>query len=251
MLQSPNYIHFRIQWQVLGPDSPGQCFDRQKFQSLMNSLNSGDHPIDFDDFSYRATRCEMAKVRETRPGGGTAFTKLVYANDLFTLTEEWAEISTDDFAKEFVRVLGGWFEVFPETLIVAQRCTLRALVQPSNYADSREFVGDRVLGFVRTMQPQLKKKAFKVGFNVTCTDKVTDHQLVIDAMVNSWRDNKTVWLQVQGGCPMAKPINAASETSVPERIFDSCRKFLEDDIVGFLNLFDQPDEKEEERGGKK
>ncbi len=239
MLQSPTYIHFRSQWQLLGPDSPGQPFERRSFQDLMNALNEQPEPIDFDDFSYRPDRCEMGKIRGTRPkGGGAEFTKLIYLNDQLTLVEEWADITADEFRQKFVKVLTNWFRFFPNTVIIAQNCCLRALVQPMNFPDSRQFLGDQVLKIGEPIQSTFETMPFKVGFTVTVLRPIQNYQLVIDTTINSWRDNRSVWVQVNGSSPIAPPINATNpETAkVP---FEHCKNFLETEAIRFLNEFDK------------
>jgi hypothetical protein len=240
MLQSPNYIHFRSQWQLLGPGAPGQTFEKKYFQDLMNALNQPPEAVEFDDFSYRPERCEMGKVRGGRPNqqGGTAFTKLVYMNDQLTFVEEWADITADEFKQRFVKVLTGWFRFFPGTAIIAQNCCLRALLQPVNYPDSRQFIGDHVLQIGQSIQKTFATMPFKVGFNVTVIRPFGNHQLVIDTSINSWRDNRSVWLQVTGSSPLAPPINAANPQSAAEP-FEHCKSFLEAEAVGFLNEFDK------------
>jgi hypothetical protein len=238
MIQSPNYIHFRCKWQLLGPDSPRQSFERRTFQDLMNALNDPPDPIDFDDFSFRPGRCEMGKFRGNRPEGGAGFRKLIYGNDQLTLVEEWADISADDFQRTFVRVLSNWFKLFPTTVIIAQTCCLRALVQPVSIADSRQFLGGQVLGIGPAIQKTFKDMPFKVGFTVTVPRQIENNQLVIDTTVNSWRDNRSIWVQVNGSSPMAPPINATNpETAkVP---FGHCKDFLETEAICFLNEYDK------------
>lgn len=241
MLQSPTYIHFRSQWQLLGPDSPGQSFDRKCFQNLMNALNEQPEPIDFDDFSYRPERCEMGKMRGTRPkSGGAEFTKLIYVNDQLTLVEEWADITANEFKEKFVKVLTYWFRFFPNTVIIAQNCCLRALIQPVNFKDSREFLGNRVLKIGDSIKSTFETKPFKVGFTVNILSPVQDqnYKLMIDTTINSWRDNRSIWVQVNGSSPIAPPVNATNpETAkIP---FEHCKNFLETEAISFLNEFDK------------
>lgn len=238
MRQSPNYIHFRNQWQILGPDSPGQFSDRSRFQELMNVLNKEPIAADFNDFSYRSDRCEMGKLRGNRPEGGLVFTKLTYSDKHLTLVEEWADISAEEFKEKFVHVLTAWFQIFPNTAIIAQTCNLRALVQPVNFKDSRDFLGDRILQIGPPMRDTfLHGMPFRVGFTFGCARDLPDCQLFIDTTVNSWRDNHSIWVEVNGTSPMAQPINATN-TEKAEQSFEACKSFLENDIINLLSKFD-------------
>jgi hypothetical protein len=238
MIQSPTYIHFRSQWQLLGPESPGQSFERRSFQDLMNALNEQPEPIDFDDFSYRSDSCEMGRLRGTRPkGGGAEFTKLIYRSDQLTLVEEWAEITADEFKERFVKVLTNWFNFFPNTVIIAQNCCLRALVQPTSLPDSRQFLGDEVLKIGVPIQSTFQTMPFKVGFTVTVLRPIESYQLIIDTTVNSWRDNRSVWVQVNGSSPIAPPINATNPETA-KKPFEYCKSFLETEAIRFLSEFD-------------
>jgi len=240
MLRSPNYIHFRNQWQILGLDSARQWPDRKSFQKLMNQLNEAPIDADFDDFSYRPGRCEMGKLRGSPSEGGVAFSKLVCISNQITFVEEWAEITADEFKDKFVHILRAWFDLFPNTAIIAQKCCLRALVQPTRFADSRKFLGDRIMTIGAPMQQTFKGMPFKVGFTFTCLRESQGYNLYIDTTINSWRDNKTVWVQVEGTYPMEKPINATN----PEKAkfpFEDSKSFLEGEVISFLDHYDKAD----------
>jgi len=238
MLQSPNYIHFRNQWQILGLDSTRQWPDRKSFQKLMNQLNEAPIDADFDDFSYRPGRCEMGKLRGAPPEGGASFSKLVCLPNQITLVEEWAEITADEFKDKFVKIVRAWFDVFPNTAIIAEKCCLRALVQATNFGDSRRFLGDRIMTIGAPMQQTFKSMPFKIGFTFTCLRKTQDYNLYIDTTVNSWKDEKSVWVQVEGTYPMEKPINA-SNLQIAKFPFEDCKSFLESEVIGFLNQYDK------------
>jgi hypothetical protein len=205
--------------------------------------------MDFDDFSYRADRCEMGKLRGSRPEGGTAFTKLTYSNKYLTLVEEWAEISAREFEEEFIGVLTAWFQTFPNTAIIAQTCTLRALVQPVNFKDSRDFLGDNILAIGTPMRDTfLHGMPFRIGFTFGCVHNLPDCQLFIDTTVNSWIDNRSVWLEVNGISPMAQPINATN-TGKAQQSFEACKSFLEDDVMKLLIKFDVVGDNGSKNGG--
>jgi len=240
MLQSPIYIHFRNQWQVLGLDAPGQWPERNSFQDFMNKLNQAPNETDFDDFSYRGNRCELGKLRGIGPEGGESFRKLVCTSNQITLVEEWAETTADAFKHELVGILDAWFALFPNTAIIAQKCCLRALVQPVNFPDSRKFLGDRIMNIGTPMERTFKGMPFKVGFTFTCQRLMRGYNLYIDTTVNSWRDNRTVWVQVDGVYPMEKPINATN-TNTTEFPFEDCKSFLETEVLSFLSQFDKVD----------
>ena len=240
MLQSPSYIHFRTQWQVLGLDAAGQWPDKKTFLDLLNQLNDLSTCGDFDDFVYRADRCEMAKLRGSPEQAGQAFTKLVCAPNQITLVEEWTESPADQFKQSLVDALNVWFRLFPNTVIIAQKCCLRALVEPATMPDSRGFLGDRVMKIGKQMEKTFERMPFKVGFTFTCLRQIEEYKLFIDATVNSWRDNKSVWVQVEGTYPMERPMNATNPEQA-KRPFEDCQQFLEHEVLGFLRLFDMAD----------
>ncbi len=240
MLHSPNYIHFRNQWQTLGLDSAGQWPDRKTFINLMNKFNEPSIDADYDDFSYKPDRCEceMGKLRGSGPEGGQAFSKLVCTNNQITLVEEWAETTADEFKDKFVEILKAWFNLFPYTAIIAQKCCLRALVQPSSVHDSRDFLGDCIMKIKQPMTKTFRKMPFKVGFTFTSLREIQGYHLYVDTTINSWRDNHRVWLQVEGTYPMSEPMNASN----PDKAkfpFEDCQSLLEGEVIGFLNQFDQ------------
>jgi hypothetical protein len=240
MLQSPNYIHLRNEWQILGLDAAGQWPDRTIFQKLMEKVNDLSVGTDFDDFSYKreTCRCEMGKLRSGSPDAGSAFSKLVCGLNQMTFVEEWAEDSADGFRDKSVKILSKWFETFPNTAIIAQKCCLRALVQPATVNDSRFFLGDRVMNIGESMKLSFKSMPFRVGFTFTCLRKTSGYGLYIDTTINSWRDNNRVWIQVEGTYPMEKPINATNIDSA-KLPFNDCKGFLEEEVLGFIGKFDE------------
>lgn len=242
MLQSPNYIHFRNQWQILGLDSAGQWPDKKSFLELFNQLNSPPVDADFDNFSYKtdSCQCDMVKLRGSPPEGGQAFTKFLCRSNQITLVEEWAETTADEFKDRFIGILEGWFKLFPYTAMIAQKCCLRALVQPANFNDSRNFLGDRIMKIGPPMESTFKGMPFKIGFTFTCIRESKGYNLFIDTTVNSWRDNRSVWVQVEGIYPMEKPINATN-IEIAKFPFEDCRSFLQSEVISFLNQFDKND----------
>lgn len=240
MTKSPTYIHFRVQWQLLGPESPGQRFERQLFQDLLATLNADRRLGGYDDFSYRPDRCELAKVRETEtPAGGVveAFSKVLYENDRLTVVEEWAEMSTEEFARKLADILNAWFKHFPQTLAVIQRCWLRALVSPSHCADSRQFIGDLVLRLGEHLKRTFDQMPHQVGFTVGCQRSWDNQPVFLDTKVYSWRDNRSVWVEVGGMSPLAPPINATAVDRA-QMLFAKCKDFLEGEVIKLLHRFD-------------
>jgi len=240
MKPSPSYIHFRMGWQLLGPESPGQWFGKEQFRTFWDRLNdSGPLTSGYHDFSYRPNRCELAELRGQREDGRTAFSKISCQPDELTVVEEWAELTADEFAEKFTAVLKVWFEVFPQTFFVVQTSTLRTLVQPTNFNDSRIFLGDRVLNLGPKVHDTFTDMPFKIGFGASCMKKVHDQELFIDATVTSWRDNRLVWTEVQGTAPLAAPLNAG-HIEPARLLFTSCRTFLEGELLALLTSYDIP-----------
>lgn len=242
MQQSPNYIHFLNQWQFLGFEGFGQWPSRETFMDLYNKLNANPVDADLDDFSYSGDRCEMGKLLGEGPEGGKKFRKFVCSVNEITLVDEWVIIPVEDFINKLVNVLKMWFKLFPNTAIIAQRCCLRALVQPSFVEDSRKFLGDRIMKIGEPMKNTFRSMPFKVGFTFTSQRQIGGYNLLIDTTVNSWRDNKRVWIQVNGVYPMDKPINATNPKQT-KRPFEDCRSFLEKEVLEFLKHFDNSGEK--------
>ena len=251
MIQSPTYIHFRVQWQMIGPDSPGQRYERKEFQKLFNKLNGPSIDADFNDFSYKPNVCEMSKLREATHHEGQSFSKLAYSNGRLTIVEEWAELTADEFEDKSIKILQAWFEIFPQSIAVYQDCVIRALIEPVHYKDSRVFLGDHVSGLGPAMQSSFRQMPFKIGFNASVERPIDEEsKIFIDTLVNSWRDNRNVWVEVNGKTMLPKPINATSHHKA-KYPFKTCRDFLEKEVVDLLRQFDKDKkgDSEEKRQG--
>jgi hypothetical protein len=247
MRNTLRYIHFRVSWQLFSPDGPSPRLERGPFQGFMQKLNADPTIGDYDDLSYRPGRCELAKVRESHLMGGEAFSKVVYAAGQLSVVEEWADIDADEFRKKFVGILGIWFECFPQTVAVGEQCCLRALVQPKHVPDSRQFVGDSVLQLGSRLHETFSRMPHQVGFTVSCTRELGGGNLLIDTKVNSWRDGRSVWVEVAGNTPMRAPINATN-AAVAEQPVTVCRNFLENEVIRLLEGYDQPSGPEAQQG---
>ncbi len=238
LTSSPTYIHFRVHWQILGPESPRQRFERETFQRFFEELNSNQELGGYDDFSYRPDRCELVKSRGVAPQGGQAFSKVVYSDDALTLVEEFTEDSVGEFSKKIKAVLGSWFRCFPQTLAVVQTCFLRALVDPGGFDDSRRFLSDGVLKLSQVFADKLDAKPHSIGFNFACQSKFGSVPMNLDATIRSWRETRSVWVEVKGSAPMDEPLNAAKHDKA-EAVFGRCRNFLEKEVIPLLDEYDR------------
>lgn len=243
---SPVYIHFRVQWHVLGPDSPGQRFEREKAQEFFSKLNTGPAVGGYDDFSYRPDRFELAKTRGSDPRGGERFGKVLYANDVLSLVEEYTEDSAQDFSQRLKVILDAWFAVFPETIVVIQRCCIRALATSSSQQDSRDFLGERVLKLQPSLDSKLGGKPLKVGFHLACQGQKSSSPMTLEAKVSSWRDSRSVWMEITSMAPLQQPLTAASP-DLAEVLFANTNEFLLDNIIPLLAEYDT---KEDEPRGE-
>jgi hypothetical protein len=241
MIQSPNYIHFRIQWQLVYPGTAETLFQGKKFRDLMDKINE-DYPLDFSfkDFSDRTpVRCEMANTRRLSDGR-EAFSKFIYNNNSIAYIEEWAEISPDEFEQKCNKLLRVWFNLFPQTAIVAQNTCVRALVQPNKFKNSLDFLGDKILNVKQSIHNTFENMPFKIGFTFACPKKQPDCPIpiIIDTSINSWTDNKSVWIQVSSNSPLLPPVNAANIERGTAPVIDS-KNFLEDEVLKLLNEYDK------------
>jgi hypothetical protein len=238
MKPSLTYVHFRVQWQILGPESPGQKFDREAFQKLFERLNQDRTFGGYDDFLYRGDRCELAKPRGSVAGGGQAFGKVAYGNDILTIVDEWSDASTNEFCQKIKMHLDAWFVCFPSTLAVVQTCWLRALATPVHYEDARQFLGDAVLSLGESFQQKFSAMPHTVGFTFACQRQQPSGPLDFESRISSWRDRRSVWIEVRGVAPLNPPVNAAKHDQA-ELVFDHCRRFLEDEVVRLLEAYDR------------
>ncbi|UCE61091.1 MAG: hypothetical protein JSU63_04940 [Phycisphaerales bacterium] len=237
-IASPNFIHFRIRWQILGPDSPGQGLERAMFQRFFDELNSNPEFGEYDDFSYRPDRCQLAKSRGTAQQGGQAFSKVVYSQDALSVVEEFTELSADEFSQKIKVVLSCWFKCFSQTCAIAQTSCLRALVTPVHFQNSRDFLANGVLKIGPALKEKLDDLPHSVGFNFACQRKPGNTPMNLEAKASSWRDGRAVWIEVTGVAPMDQPLNAVKHDQA-QVVFGRCKEFLESEVIPLLNVYDR------------
>ena len=237
MQASPSYIYFRVQWQILGPESPGQRFDREKFQKFFEKLNASKEFGGYDDFSYRADRCEFARKHGTTPEGGQVFSKVVYEKDSLSVVEEWTDLSSHDFSQKIKLVLDAWFNGFPETIGVVQSCWVRALA-PRHFQNSRDFLVETVLRLGDVFRDKLTEMPHSVGFSFASQRKFGVGTMNFDSKVSSWRDGRSIWIEVHGVEVLPEPLNVAKHDKA-EAIFGRCKGFLETEMLPILDHYDE------------
>lgn len=234
---SPAYIHFRVGWQLIGPESPGQWYDQGQFRSFWDALSRDPRTNFYQDFTYRPDRCELGQTRDKVEGGGQGFSKVVCSPERLVIVEEWAELAADEFCGRMEAILAAWFQVFPQTLFIVQESVMRALVEPRTVKDSRQFLGDKVLQLGPRLERTFHGMPFKIGFNVACVRQMAEHQVFMEATVGSWRDNRRVWLEAKGLAPLGPPLNATN-TGAAARLFSGCRQFVEDELLSLLRGYE-------------
>jgi len=231
-------IHFRVKWQVIGPDSPGQQFTRDPFQAFFADLNSNKELGGYDDFSHRPGRCELTRTRGSSQYGGQSFSKILYEPDALTVVEEYATESIDEFARKMKIVLDHWFKSFPGTVIVLQNSCIRCLVAPASADNSRLFLSSRVLHLEDSFTSRLSELPQSVGFHFSSQRHHAGVPMNLDAKISSWRDNRSVWIEVNSNAPMPRPLNAVDHDAA-ESVFDKCRIFLTSEVIPLLRDFDR------------
>jgi len=61
--------------------------------------------------------------------------------------------------------------------------------------------------------------------------------MIMDAKITSWRDDRSVWIEVNSNTTMPKPLNAVDHDSA-EVVFDRGAEFLKNEIIPMLHEFD-------------
>lgn len=241
MPHSPVYVHFRSQWQLLTSQGLELRLDRDVLSELWTKLNSKLPDGGYDKFDFAGNRCEMVTPRGETQGRGPSFSKLICAGNEVAIVEEWSQCSSPEFLDKCKDVMKIWFDCFPATLAVVQRVWVRALVEPVTEQDSREFIGNRMLKLTDTMQETFKEMPHQVGFTIGLVRKFPKFQLHLDIKVQSWRDNRSIWIEVMGAAPLNPPINATKPEAcgaVIEKVIEA----LESEVMGLIHKYDQEEE---------
>jgi hypothetical protein len=203
--------------------------DAGRLQRLHNELFQGPSPA-YTDFAVLAGGAQLSNPT-ARPG---TISSVTFTTDRIVFREELTHLTVDEFAARVRQLSGAACNLLGVQVITTHQVTIRTLVNPRNFKDSRTYLkegmfgfGDKVSDFGRA--PQL----YGLRLVFPPTDGLPNaHALRIESFHN---DPRSVFLENQASFA---PILVARGLETLEQHVHEAYAFLVERGLEFLGRFD-------------
>jgi len=208
---------------------PPQAPDPQALQRVHNRLFSESPPL-YGSFHVTPDGAILSNVT-TQPGAASS---VAFQRDRIQFREELSGLTVDEFSARVLRVVELACAARPCPLFPAQVVTLRSLVNPQHFKDSREFLRSGVLGLGAELaafgrEPQLY--GLRLVFPAT-PEAPNLFTLRIESFAN---DPRSVFVEVQGSFGPVVPARGLEPLEANVR---ATYAFVVDRVLPFLGPFD-------------
>ncbi len=232
MLSEPDYINLYCMVQF-PPTKFGKDVGRQIYIKLCEEEN-----CEYEHQEVGESQLLLATRRKGELEKAETVSTVRLTGRQLEINEEFPDIPKEDFGPKVEAICSKCFELARIPLGFFQKVRVRALAQPSSVKDSRVFVGDSMLQLSqREFFRLLTRKPSLVGMRMTFPP-LNEQSDFVDVRIDSWRDNRRVWIQVESQRPLNPPV-AASNTDVLSRNVNAVYGFLEEQLTPALNAFDK------------
>jgi hypothetical protein len=190
---------------------------------------------DFENFTQRpgGARIERLATEET------GFSRVTYAPDRITFSEEGGLLTVDSYAARLEAILEDSMDLLGIPLILMEQCTVRGVVTPGAFRSASEFIGTRLMNIGSGDFSVIGRPASVFGFRLVVPpagDARDSYNIRVEVFA---RDPKSLYLENTG--TFRTPVNRADISAVTRALRDTC-SFLNDRLCPFLSLFDVPGE---------
>jgi hypothetical protein len=203
--------------------------DAMRLQRLHNELFQGSSPA-YTDFAVLGNGAVLSNPA-TRPG---AVSSVTFAPDRMVFREELSHLTVDEFARRVRQIASATCGMLGLQVITTHQVTIRTLVNPRNFKDSRAYLKEGMFGFGEEVEdfgraPQLY--GLRLVFPPTETEP-NAHALRIESFHN---DVRSVFLENQASFA---PLLVARGLEPLEQHVHEAYAFLVERGLAFLGRFD-------------
>lgn len=121
---------------------PPQPLETTAIQRIHNRIFEAGHPV-YHSFNVSAESAVLSNPM-TKPG---AVSSVAFLQDRLQFREELSGITTDEFVARIDSIVSMTLEERPIQIFTAQIATVRTLINPKQFRDSRDYLRDGMLHF--------------------------------------------------------------------------------------------------------
>ncbi len=165
---------------------------------------------------------------------------LNFLPDRIQITEELSGISIDDYCYRLEKVARLAKERLRIPFFAAQQCIVRSLVNPRLASDSREFLAKRVFQFTSDHLKALGRPVQLLGMRFVFPKTQPDGEIYSLRLESYNNDLRSLFLENVG---TFAPLAAEKEGSVWVKNLRASYRFLTEEGLKFIALFDQQEER--------
>ncbi len=205
---------------------PPMDLDVQRVQAIHNLLYQ-DPGSRYQNFQVSQEGVQLSNPPE-QPGQNSSVT---FQPDRIAIQEELGPYLLEDYAQRVQRIAEVCMAELPLPMLVAQQHTIRMLVTPKNYKDSRDFLAGRVCGLSNEELHAFERPIGLFGIKLVfpAADAGDDfHALRIESF---GEDPQSVFLENVATFP--RPIQPNELGSI-EQTLESAQRFLMEKALAFL-----------------
>jgi len=231
MLSEPDYIHLYCMIQF-PPTRFGKEDGRQIYMALCEEPG-----CEYEHQEVSDSGLMLARRRKGELEGVQSLSTVRLTGQTLEIQEEFPDVPKEEFGGKIEAICRKCFEGARIPLGFFQRVRVRVLVQPSSVSDSRQFVAERVLGLSqREFFRSLAREPSLVGMRLSFPPTSPGGD-VLDVRVDSWRDKRRVWIQVESQRPLNPPVTAGNTQVLSENV-KGVYTFLEGQLIPTLSALD-------------
>ena len=166
-----------------------------------------------------------------RPG---AVSSASFLANRIQFREELTGLTVDDFAARVLSVTRMVGEVRPVAMFTALSVTVRSLVNPRNFKDSREFLKQGMFGFERQTE-DLGREPHIYGMRMVFPASAEEHSCYSLRIESFHSDPRSLFIENQGTFP---PVLAPRGLEPVEASIRATYAFLVERVLRFVGNFD-------------
>ena len=212
---------------------PPQVYSEKRVFDKIN-LRLSEMNMSYTDYRFRA---EMG-ARFTGKVDNTTY-HLVFQRDRIIVSEDWVTSDAAEFSDVVSRIAEMAAEELRIQFFINQIAVVRALFTPSNFPDSRVFLGDNLCGLKGKLSenfPSRPAATFGLRFSFPPT---RDDPISFNVRMESYnRDPSQIFVEASSHPVPRGPIKPDEGDRIMENI-SRAERFIMEDLFQFLDQFDR------------
>lgn len=208
---------------------PPKAPDPRPIQKLHNAMFEGGHPT-YASFAVTPGGPVLSNV----PGRPGAVSQVAFLADRIQFREELGGATPDSFASRVVEVVRAAAPLRELSVLTGHQVTLRSLINPRHFADTRKFLRDGVFGFTDEVEA-FQRRPELYGLRLLFPAEGDEPNAFAVRIESYGGDPRSLYVEIKGSFG---PAIAAHEPDPLGANVHETYRFLEERALPFVARFD-------------